>query len=228
MPRLQLSDNERIVKTLIQYKLLTFSTIADKSGIPKTTLFRRLKDLVNEGVVSFYSPASSYCLTQWMQTHDLGFRTSSAIDEECESDSPTLFTIGYESKSFEMFSGILLSQGVKRVVDVREIPNSRKSGFSSDILNSGLRAVDIEYLSLTGLGSSRKMRSELHVKNDFARFRNTYTDYLETRSEDLNSLVILALGKPTALMCYESEPSECHRSIIAGRLHDLGFRVVNL
>jgi len=43
---------------------------------------------------------------------------------------PTLFTLGYEGLTIEAFIARLQAAQVKTVVDVRELPLSRKKGFS--------------------------------------------------------------------------------------------------
>ena len=44
--------------------------------------------------------------------------------------TPTLFTLGYEGMTIESFIVRLQAAQVKTVVDVRELPLSRKKGFS--------------------------------------------------------------------------------------------------
>jgi uncharacterized protein (DUF488 family) len=43
---------------------------------------------------------------------------------------PSLFTIGYEGRNIDEFVKILQHSHIRRVVDIREIPLSRKRGFS--------------------------------------------------------------------------------------------------
>ena len=230
MARLESQDNPRIMKALLTGKLLTFSSLAMVTGIPTTTLSRRLKTLIDIGVVSFYEPAASYCLSQWIRNERLGFTTASEIrsDSEASIKPFRIFTIGYEGRTPDALLRVLQSNGVGRLVDVREIANSRKTGFSSGALNDFLKKHGIEYIHLKGLGSPQSDRHRLHMDNDFASFSTKFQKVLGSRKDDLNLLVSLAVEKPTAIMCFELDASRCHRSIIASRVLDLGFEVKDL
>ena len=59
---------------------------------------------------------------------------------------PTLFTLGYEGLTIEAFIARLQSAQVKTVVDVRELPLSRKKGFSKSAFCAALSAHGIAYL----------------------------------------------------------------------------------
>jgi uncharacterized protein (DUF488 family) len=65
----------------------------------------------------------------------------------------TLYTIGYEETSAESFLKKLESAGVKMVLDVRELPQSRVPGFSKNKLAEKLHRHGIEYLHIRELGS---------------------------------------------------------------------------
>jgi DNA-binding Lrp family transcriptional regulator len=230
MARLESQDNPRIIKALLSGKLLTFSSLATATDIPTTTLNRRLKILKDMGVVSFYQPAASYCLSQWISNEKLGFRTASEIRSDSEESFKPfrIFTIGYEGKTPDSFLRILQSNRVKRLVDVREIANSRKAGFSSGTLENFLRKHGIEYIHLKALGSPQSDRRRLRIDNDFASFSARFHRVLDNKKEDLNLLISLAVETPTAVMCFELDSSKCHRSIIVSRILDLGFDVKNI
>ena len=230
MARLESQDKPRIVKALLTGKLLTFSSLAMATGIPTTTLSRRLKTLTDMGVVSFYEPAASYCLSQWIRNERLGFTTASEIrsDSDASIKPFRIFTVGYEGRTPDALLRTLQSNGVRRLVDVREIANSRKTGFSSGALNDFLKKHGIEYVHLKGLGSPQSDRQRLRTDNDFASFSARFQKFLGSKKDDLNLLISLAVEKPTAIRCYEFDASKCHRSIIASRTVDLGFEVKNL
>jgi uncharacterized protein (DUF488 family) len=48
------------------------------------------------------------------------------------------------------------------------------------------------------------------------------------KAESIEELRKNAIEMPTAIMCFERNPTECHRSIIASELEKSGFTVVNL
>jgi uncharacterized protein (DUF488 family) len=70
----------------------------------------------------------------------------------------TLFTVGYEgSKPSDLFAS-LQDNGITLLIDVREVPISRKPGFSKTSLSLGLDVAGIRYLHLKGLGDPKPGR----------------------------------------------------------------------
>ncbi len=228
--RLESQDNPSIVQALLNAKLMTFSALATATGIPTTTLSRRLKTLMDAGVVSFYELAGSYGLSLWLRSEKLGFKTAlELMDGNEASNKPfRIYTIGYEGRTPDSFVNILLSNGLKRLVDVREIANSRKAGFSSSTLGRFLEQHDIEYIHMRELGSPQKIRNDYRETNDFVSFSKKYESFLDGKKGEMKTLTGLAVEKPTAIMCFEKEASSCHRSMIAARIAGLGFQVKDL
>jgi uncharacterized protein (DUF488 family) len=67
--------------------------------------------------------------------------------------SISVFTIGYEERSIDEFISRLKKFHINVLIDVREIPTSRKAGFSKKRLAEFLRSADIEYIHVKALGS---------------------------------------------------------------------------
>src|SRR5215208_2853638 len=60
--------------------------------------------------------------------------------------TPTVFTIGYEQHAEpSSLVDALRTAGVRRLVDVRELPLSRRRGFSKTALAAALATAEIEY-----------------------------------------------------------------------------------
>ncbi|WP_228124979.1 DUF488 domain-containing protein [Candidatus Methylospira mobilis] len=59
-----------------------------------------------------------------------------------------VFTIGYEGLDLDAFISALTLYGVETVVDIREVPLSRKPGFSKKALANALNLSGFEYLTL--------------------------------------------------------------------------------
>jgi len=57
----------------------------------------------------------------------------------------TIFTIGYEGADLDLFLGTLVKAGISHVIDVRDVPASRKRGFSKNALAAALNAQGIAY-----------------------------------------------------------------------------------
>ena len=73
---------------------------------------------------------------------------------------PTLFTLGYEGLTIEAFIARLQAAQVKTVVDVRELPLSRKKGFSKSAFCAALSAHGIAYLHAPALGCPKPIRNQ--------------------------------------------------------------------
>jgi len=140
-----------------------------------------------------------------------------------------VYTIGYEGKNIDEFIDELLENGVERLVDVRELPLSRKNGFSKNSLRKALADAGIEYKPFPELGSPKEIRDDLRSKLlSFGEFAELYRKYLQTRIDDIKALELYVSSKKSVLMCFEADWRCCHRSIISEFLEEDGFEVIHL
>lgn len=86
------------------------------------------------------------------------------------SSYKTVYTTGYEGKEIEEFIEYLNAHDIQRVVDVREIPLSRKKGFSKNTLRHLLAERDIDYIHIKALGSPTYLRKKVYQDRDFDYF----------------------------------------------------------
>ena len=142
--------------------------------------------------------------------------------------SCVVFTIGHSTRPIIEFIDLLTAHGVEHLVDVRTIPQSRHNPqFGRDRLCSSLEHADIRYTHLPGLGGLRRPRKDSMNTG----WRNTsfrgYADYMQTPEfeQNLNRSIELAREERVALMCAESVPWRCHRSLIADALLAPGIDV---
>ena len=126
-----------------------------------------------------------------------------------------IFTIGYEGATQAEVVGALSAAGVALLADVRAVPLSRRPGFSKNVLAAGLREAGIDYVGLKALGTPPAGR-EAARKHDHARLATIYADQLELPEAmaQIAQLRALARESPTALLCFEREPHDCHRSLL--------------
>ncbi len=123
---------------------------------------------------------------------------------------------------------MLKAHEVDFLVDVRTIPRSRHNPqFNREALPEPLALAGIEYLHMPGLGGLRHPRQDSRNtgwKN--LSFRG-YADYMQTAEfeRNLEELLRLANGRRAAVMCAESVPWRCHRSLIADALTARGLNV---
>lgn len=130
----------------------------------------------------------------------------------------TLFTIGYEGVDSDSFVGQLKELGIRRLIDVREIPLSRKPGFSKRALAARLDAEGIEYFHLRDLGCPKAIRDQYRADGDWKRYMEGFLQHLETQEETVDELVTLASDSASCLVCFEADSSYCHRSLVAAEV----------
>ena len=126
-----------------------------------------------------------------------------------------IFTIGYEATTMGAFLDALTSAGVKRVIDVRALPLSRRPGFSKTPLKGALAEAGIDYVHLRALGTPAAGR-EAARKGRHAELERIYASQLELPEAIAQGQQMLALAgeMPSALLCFEREPAGCHRSLL--------------
>jgi uncharacterized protein (DUF488 family) len=142
-----------------------------------------------------------------------------------------LATIGYEGRTVKDLLAVLKQAKVERVVDVRQMPLSRKPGFSKTALATFLPSHGIEYVGFPQLGTPPAIRNHYKKSGDFARLRQDYLAYLNSQGPAIEELRELAARGGCALLCFERDPAQCHRSILAevlaGRTES-AFRIEHL
>lgn len=129
-----------------------------------------------------------------------------------------MFTIGYQGATIERLVETLAGANVSVLVDTRERPTSRRPEFRRKSLDAALAAAGIRYLSVPALGAPRELRA---VVSDWDRFADGYRDRLVLVREELESLVPLIENERVCLLCFEADPSACHRSLLAHEIQGL-------
>jgi uncharacterized protein (DUF488 family) len=131
-------------------------------------------------------------------------------------DAPlTIYTIGYEDTTMADFLAALQHAGVRRVIDVRALPLSRRPGFSKSSLAAHLQEVGIDYRNLKALGTPKRGR-DARKKGDIETLREVYEEQLKLPEAQAQVPVMLELATalPSALMCFERDPCHCHRTML--------------
>ena len=130
------------------------------------------------------------------------------------------YTIGYEGLAQETLLHTLLVNEVQTLLDIRELPLSRKPGFSKTALGSAVNRVGIGYAHLRALGTPRDLRHQRKIDHDEAAFRQGYLDYLATQDEAVESLIMRLQKERCCLLCYEADAQFCHRLLVAQWVQD--------
>ena len=139
-----------------------------------------------------------------------------------------LWTIGHSTRPLDEFIALLQAHRIERVVDVRTIPRSRHNPqYDSISLSRSLKTAKLSYLHMPALGGLRKARKDsINTGWRNASFRG-YADHMQTESfrSALKELMGESRQRRTVIMCAESVPWRCHRSLTADALVVSGWTV---
>jgi uncharacterized protein (DUF488 family) len=140
-----------------------------------------------------------------------------------------LTTIGYEGFTPEAFMETLGAAGIAVLIDVRQVPSSRRKGFSKKALTIALEVAGIDYVHLVGLGNPKAGRDAARAGR-MADYRKIYAAHMATPAfaADLATALDIARGGAACLMCLERDPENCHRKTVAGRMAAAGLEVRHL
>ncbi|QJU60260.1 DUF488 domain-containing protein [Sphingomonas sp. AP4-R1] len=141
-----------------------------------------------------------------------------------------LYTVGYEGADIAHFLQTMKDCGIKRLIDIRDVPVSRKRGFSKTALANALEERNIAYIHLKALGDPKAGREAMR-RGDYPRFLEIYTAHIATPEGQaaLRVAVKLATENPSILLCYERSPIQCHRTVVAKEMAVLAdFNVKNV
>ncbi len=143
--------------------------------------------------------------------------------------SAKFWTIGYENVGVPDFVAALKAAKVKTLIDVREIANSRRAGFSKKALAASLEEAGILYVHMKALGTPKAGREAARKGDSKTMHRIFEARLVEPESEmALQETAELARHGRVCLMCLEHDWRDCHRAIIAKRLEKRGFAATHL
>ncbi len=127
----------------------------------------------------------------------------------------TLFTFGYEGLAIEAFIARVMAAGVKTIVDVRELPLSRKKGFSKNSFSAALSQHGIAYLHVPALGCPKPVRNQYKADGNWRTYTGDFLAYVATQAAPIQELVNISRATTACLVCFEADFSMCHRTYVA-------------
>ncbi|UCC23540.1 MAG: DUF488 domain-containing protein [Planctomycetota bacterium] len=142
-----------------------------------------------------------------------------------------LFTVGYEGTNINGFIANLLTNSVDCVLDVRQLPLSRKPGFSKNELAQRLNRAKIQYVHLADLGTPKPIRQKLKSTRDYSTFFKKMDAYLAARKDAIETAYKYAMNNICCLMCFEHLAAKCHRKLIAKKIKQRngnGLQIIHL
>ena len=137
-----------------------------------------------------------------------------------------VLTVGYENATPAGLITALQGAGVRVLVDVRALANSRKPGFAKTALSGALEQAGIGYLHLRALGTPAEGRAAVRAGKP-AVMRKIFAAHLAGTEAQaaLANLSDLARQQRVCLLCLEADPAHCHRTLVA---EAVGLPVVHL
>lgn len=145
-----------------------------------------------------------------------------------QAKAKAIVTIGYEGRSIADFVASLQANRVERLIDVRELPQSRRPGFSKTKLSAALVHAGIDYVHLRELGSPTPVRHEYRASGDFPAFAKKYRAHIAEQGQAVTILESLAATKRSAIMCFEHDWTACHRRVLSETLEHQGFKAIHV
>ncbi len=103
---------------------------------------------------------------------------------------------------------------------MRERPYSRRGEFSRGALRAAVEGAGIAYRHVRDLGAPVHIRHAVQETGDYDTFFRRYREHLAQQEGVLQELARES-NVPMALMCYEADPAQCHRSAVAERLAEI-------
>ena len=139
-------------------------------------------------------------------------------------------TVGYQGATVHSFLLALREADIELLVDVRAVASSRRPGFAKSPLTANLHGVGIDYLHLRDLGTPAAGRAAARAGRH-AEMRRIFRDHLKTKAAQsaLDALREIVRSRRACLLCFEADPTHCHRSLVADALAArLDLRITHL
>lgn len=143
-----------------------------------------------------------------------------------------IYTLGHSNRPLDDFLALIESAGICTLVDVRAQPASaRFPQYTSESLRKSLEERGVVYhwagRQLGGMREPRPGSKHVAIESESLR---AFADHMETEAfeKGIVGLVRLASRSPTAMLCAERLPEDCHRGLIADYLTLRGIAVQHL
>lgn len=140
-----------------------------------------------------------------------------------------IYTIGHSTRPLAELAGLLKEHGVTRLADIRRFPGSRRHPhFSKESLEHNMKRAGIVYEHFESLGGRRRpSKKSENMAWESEQFRG-YADHMATGEFRGAVEQLLASDEPTAVMCAESVPWNCHRNLLSDDLVRRGIEVMHI
>jgi uncharacterized protein (DUF488 family) len=144
---------------------------------------------------------------------------------------PPLYTLGHSTRSIDEVIAACREHDIARVADVRRYPASRHNPqFGRETLMRALAVAEIDYEWLPALGGRRSRGKDAPPSAWRVPAFAGYADYMLTPEfrAAIVPLMATARREPTAIMCAEAVPYQCHRRLISDWVALHGMEVTHI
>jgi uncharacterized protein (DUF488 family) len=124
--------------------------------------------------------------------------------------------LGYQGRTLADFCRALVANCVEVLIDVRLNAWSQRPEFRKSALQATLAEHGIRYIHCKNAGNP--YRPKVGEKLDFLDCAKKYAQYVEENPQVIEALEAIIINHRSALLCYEAEKEECHRSILLSAL----------
>lgn len=145
-------------------------------------------------------------------------------------ESADFFTVGYTGRKLPELLDALVAAGVRSVVDVRHNPVSMyRPELSKRNLCAAVEARGLTYHHAPNLGVPRDIRSLAIDAGSRDPIWAWYDEFVVAPTVGRNlHWFFNAIEHPTALLCVEIDPTECHRHRLCLALEEHGLKGFDL
>jgi len=190
------------VRTLPKHIKMAVSEIARRYGkLDQNTLLRDVYDRY-----------------KWFTIHSelSEFKTTDIILREAPV---AIYTAGYEQQSIESFLNSFLKRGIKKIIDTRANPVSRRFGFAKSRLIEITMKLGLEYCHVPELGIKSTYRKNLTTPESYRQLLDLYeSEMLSGKVSNISQVGKMMLNMPSVLICMEGDERRCHRSRLAAAI----------
>jgi uncharacterized protein (DUF488 family) len=132
----------------------------------------------------------------------------------------SVISIGYERRTVAELVELLVAHGVKKLIDVREMPLSRRPAFNKNRLAPEVSAAGIVYQHLRVAGNPyrKEATNVFDCLGRYASYLHEHPDIVELVADELSTT-------PVAMLCYERQHVGCHRSVLLRELQRHGYSI---
>lgn len=130
-----------------------------------------------------------------------------------------IYTIGFTKKTADQFIGLLASNGVKRVIDIRLFNTSEHSGYAQKfVLMNLLQAHSIGYVHRLDLAPTKELFNDFRASMNWqdCDYENRFKAILAQRNVINTFPEELIDG--SCFLCAEPTADNCHRRLVVESL----------